>query len=162
MLTIALTGGIGSGKSAVTEILRSLGTTVLDADEFSHQVTAKGNAALEYIGQTFGPQVLNPDGSLDRSALRQLVFKNAVARAELESILHPEIRRLMRNAAEQIDAPYCVFSIPLLIEVGRSGDFDRVLVVEARMSIRRKRIIPLHGICQIRHTGSRSQFSFKA
>ena len=139
MLRIALTGGIGSGKSAVTEHLRALGATVLDADEFSHQVTAKGSAALERIGEAFGAGVLNPDGSLDRAALRQLVFADATARAQLEAILHPDIRRRMREAAEQTDAPYCVFSIPLLIETGRTEDFDRVLVVEAPTSMRRER-----------------------
>ena len=139
MLRIALTGGIGSGKSAVTEHLRALGATVLDADEFSHQVTAKGGAALERIGEAFGPGVLNPDGSLDRAALRQLGFADAAARSQLEAILHPDIRRRMREAAEKTDTPYCVFSIPLLIETGRTKDFDRVLVVEAPTSMRRER-----------------------
>ena len=139
MLRIALTGGIGSGKSAVTDHLRALGATVLDADEFSHQVTAKGGEVLERIGEAFGPGVLTPDGSLDRAALRQLVFDDATARAQLEAILHPDIRRRMREAAAQTDAPYCVFSIPLLIETGRTKEFDRVLVVEAPASLRRER-----------------------
>ena len=139
MLRIALTGGIGSGKSAVTDHLRALGATVLDADEFSHQVTAKGGEVLERIGEAFGPGVLTPDGSLDRAALRQLVFDDATARAQLETILHPDIRRRMREAAAQTDAPYCVFSIPLLIETGRTKEFDRVLVVEAPASLRRER-----------------------
>ena len=139
MLRIALTGGIGSGKSAVTDHLRALSVTVLDADEFSHQLTTKGGEALESIGEAFGPGVLTPDGSLDRAALRQLVFADATARAQLEAILHPDIRRRMWEAAAQIDTPYCVFSIPLLIETGRTKEFDRVLVVEAPASIRRKR-----------------------
>jgi dephospho-CoA kinase len=141
MLRIALTGGIGSGKSAVTEHLRALGATVLDADEFSHQVTAKGSEVLERIREAFGPGVLTPDGSLDRAALRQLVFADATVRAQLEAILHPDIRRRMQEAAAQTDAPYCVFSIPLLIETGRTKEFDRVLVVEAPPSIRRKRTV---------------------
>ena len=139
MLRIALTGGIGSGKSAVTDHLRALGATVLDADEFSHQVTAKGGEVLERIGEAFGPGVLTPDGSLDRAALRQLVFDDSTARAQLEAILHPDIRRRMWEAAAQTDAPYCVFSIPLLIETGRTKEFDRVLVVEAPTSLRRER-----------------------
>jgi dephospho-CoA kinase len=139
MLRIALTGGIGCGKSAVTDYLRALGATVLDADEFSHQVTAKGGEALERIGEAFGPGVLTPDGSLDRAALRQLVFYDATARAQLEAILHPDIRRRMQEAAAQTDAPYCVFSIPLLIETNRTKEFDRVLVVEAPASLRRER-----------------------
>ena len=139
MLRIALTGGIGSGKSAVTDHLRALGATVLDADEFSHQVTAKGGEALERIGEAFGSGVLNPDGSLDRAALRQLIFADATARAQLEAILHPDIRQRMRETAAQTDAPYCGFSIPLLIETGRTKEFDRVLVVEAPASMRRER-----------------------
>jgi dephospho-CoA kinase len=139
MLRIALTGGIGSGKSAVTNHLRALGATVLDADEFSHQVTAKGSKILERIGEAFGPGVLTSDGSLDRAALRQLVFADAAARAQLEAILHPDIRRRMQEAAAQTDIPYCVFSIPLLIETGRTKEFDRVLVVEAPVSLRRER-----------------------
>ena len=139
MLRIALTGGIGSGKSAVTDHLRALGATVLDADEFSHQVTAKGGEVLERIGEAFGPGVLTPDGSLARAALRQLVFDDSTARAQLEAILHPDIRRRMWEAAAQTDAPYCVFSIPLLIETGRTKEFDRVLVVEAPTSLRRER-----------------------
>ena len=138
MLRIALTGGIGRGKSAVTDHLRALGATVLDADEFSHQVTAKGGKALERIGEAFGPGVLTPDGSLDRAALRQLVFDDATARAQLEAILHPDIRQRMQEVAAQTDAPYCVFSIPLLIETGRTKEFDRVLVVEAPASLRRE------------------------
>lgn len=139
MLRIALTGGIGSGKSAVTDHLRTLGATVLDADEFSHQVTAKGGEALERIREAFGSGVLNPDGSLDRAALRQLIFADATARTQLEAILHPDIRQRMRETAAQTDAPYCVFSIPLLIETGRTKEFDRVLVVEAPASLRRER-----------------------
>jgi len=139
MLRIALTGGIGSGKSAVTDHLRTLGATVLDADEFSHQVTAKGGEALERIREAFGSGVLNPDGSLDRAALRQLIFADAKARAQLEAILHPDIRQRMRETAAQTDAPYCVFSIPLLIETDRTKEFDRVLVVEAPTPIRRER-----------------------
>jgi dephospho-CoA kinase len=141
MLRIALTGGIGSGKSAVTNHLRALGAIVLDADEFSHEATAKGCEALERIGEVFGPKVLNPDGSLDRAALRQLVFSDAAARTQLETILHPDIRRRMQEATAQTDAPYCVFSIPLLIETGRTKEFDRVLVVEAPASIRRERTV---------------------
>jgi len=129
LLRIALTGGIGSGKSAVTDHLRALGVTVLDADEFSHQVTAKGGEALERIGEAFGPGVLTPDGSLDRAALRQLVFADATARTQLETILHPDIRQRMQETAVQTDAPFCVFSIPLLIETGRTKDFDRPVAV---------------------------------
>ena len=112
---------------------------MLDADEFSHQVTAKGGEAIKRIGDAFGHGVFTQDGSLDRAALRQLVFSDSTARSRLETILHPDIRRRMSEAAVQTDAPYCVFSIPLLIETGRAKEFDRVLVVEAPASMRRER-----------------------
>ena len=141
MLRIALTGGIGSGKSTVTNYLRALGATVLDADEYSHQITAKGEPTLEKISQVFGQKVLKKDGGLDRAALRQLVFTDNTARANLEAILHPEIRRRMHIAEEQVETPYCVFSIPLVIETNRTRHFDRILVVETTEKIRRERII---------------------
>ncbi|MDP6531587.1 MAG: dephospho-CoA kinase [Arenicellales bacterium] len=139
MLRIALTGGIGSGKSAVSDRLITLGVPVFDADDFSHQVTRPGQPAIAAIADAFGAQVLTADGSLDREALRQIIFADTKARHRLEAILHPEIRRRMQAAALTVNAPYCVFSIPLLLETGQAADFDRVLVVEAPTATRRER-----------------------
>ena len=139
MLRIALTGGIGSGKSAVSDRLITLGVPVFDADDFSHQVTRPGQPAIAAIADAFGAQVLTADGSLDREALRQIIFADTKARHRLEEILHPEIRRRMQAAALTVNAPYCVFSIPLLLETGQAADFDRVLVVEAPTATRRER-----------------------
>ena len=108
---------------------RTIGSKAGDAD-VAHQVVDL-KTELERIREAFGSGVLNPDGSLDRAALRQLIFADATARAQLEAILHPDIRQRMRETAAQTDAPYCVFSIPLLIETGRTKEFDRVLVVES-------------------------------
>ncbi|MBR02607.1 MAG: dephospho-CoA kinase [Acidiferrobacteraceae bacterium] len=140
MLRIALTGGIGSGKSAVSDRLITLGVPVFDADDFSHQVTSPGEPAVAAIADAFGAQVLTADGSLDREALRQIIFADTKARHRLEAILHPEIRRRMQTAALTVNAPYCVFSIPLLLETGQVADFDRVLVVEAPVAVRRERV----------------------
>ncbi|HCV21180.1 MAG TPA: dephospho-CoA kinase, partial [Gammaproteobacteria bacterium] len=99
MLRIALTGGIGSGKSAVSDRLIALGVPVFDADDFSHQVTRPGEPAIAAIADAFGAQVLTADGSLDREALRQIIFADTKARHRLEAILHPEIGRRMQAAA---------------------------------------------------------------
>ena len=139
-LKIALTGGIGSGKTAVTDYFRSLGIIVLDADEISHQLKSKKTMVIKRIVDAFGPNVLNPNKSLNRAALRQLVFTNPAARSQLETILHPEIQRHMQKAANRANTAYCVLSIPLLVETGQTEDFDRILVVEASAAIRRKRI----------------------
>lgn len=140
MLKIALTGGIGSGKTEVTQYFRKLGVTVLDADEISHELTSKNKFILGRIADTFGKSVMNLDNSLSRKNLRELIFSDKAAKAQLEAILHPEIRRHMQEAANLLDTPYCIFSIPLLVETGQAQNFDRVLVVEASTNIRRQRI----------------------
>lgn len=146
MLRIALTGGIGSGKSAVSDRLIALGVPVFDADDFSHQVTRPGEPAIAAIADAFGAQVLTADGSLDREALRQIIFADTKARHRLEAILHPEIGRRMQAAALTVNAPYCVFSIPLLLETGQVADFDRVLLVEAPVAMRRERVQERSGL----------------
>ena len=140
MLSIALTGGIGSGKTAVTQRLSALGVPVLDADDFSHQVTRTGEPAVAQIAEVFGPDVLSASGDLNRAALRQMIFADKGKRKQLEAILHPEIRKRMNEAASTLDAPYSVFSIPLLIETGQAADFDFVLVIEAPAALRAQRV----------------------
>ena len=138
MLKIALTGGIGSGKTTVTDRFRELGVPVFDADEVSREITRAGEPAVSRIAEEFGDSVILADGSLDRSALRAVVFKDSAARRRLEAILHPEIRRRMNDAAALTHAPYGVFSIPLLIETGQEDSFDRILVIEATQARRRQ------------------------
>lgn len=130
MLVVALTGGIGSGKSSVSNRLASLGVPVIDTDEISHQLTAPGGDALRAIAQTFGPGVMRPDGSLDRAALRHLVFDDKAARKRLEAILHPRIRARMHERLAAVEAPYAVLVIPLLLETGQADVADRILVVD--------------------------------
>ena len=138
MLKIALTGGIGSGKTTVTDRFRELGVPVFDADEVSREITRAGEPAVSRIAEEFGDSVILADGSLDRSALRAVVFKDSAARRRLEAILHPKIRRRMNDAAALTHAPYGVFSIPLLIETGQEDSFDRILVIEATQARRRQ------------------------
>ena len=137
MLKIALTGGIGSGKTTVTDYFRKLGVPVIDADETSHEVTQAGEPAVQKISDAFGDSVLDCDGNLDRTALRNIVFGDPESRKLLESILHPEMRRRMNEAASRTQSPYCLFSIPLLIETDQHTSYDRILVVEASEDRRR-------------------------
>jgi len=137
MLRIALTGGIGSGKTTVSDYFRKLDVPVIDADEASHEVTQAGEPTVQKISDVFGDTVLDCDGNLDRAALRNIVFGDPDSRKLLESILHPEIRRRMNEAASRTQSPYCLFSIPLLIETSQYTSYDRILVVEASEDRRR-------------------------
>ena len=137
MLRIALTGGIGSGKTTVSNYFRKLGVPVLDADETSHEVTQAGQPAVRKIADVFGDSVLDSNNNLDRATLRNIVFGDPESRKQLESILHPEIRQRMSEGASRTQSPYCIFSIPLLIETSQHTSYDRVLVVEAAEDRRR-------------------------
>lgn len=133
MLRIGLTGGIGSGKTTVSKWFRALGVPVIDADELSHALSKRGQTAFDEIVAAFGKSIVGGDGELDRARLRQLVFDDRAKRALLESILHPRIRAEIDRqvSAAEGKAPYCVLSIPLLIEGNRQDQVDRVLVVDA-------------------------------
>jgi len=146
MLRVALTGGIGSGKTAVSDYLETLGVMVLDADRFAHQVTAKGEDAVTEIANLLGPAVIDADGHLDRAAVREQVFTDPEKRAALESIVHPRVRRKMNEAASQATGPYVIFSIPLLIETDQADNFDRVVVVEAARERRAERVLERSGL----------------
>jgi dephospho-CoA kinase len=128
---VALTGGIGSGQSAVAELSSALGVSVIDADAISHALTAPGGAALGPIAEAFGKKVITADGRLDRAALREQVFADPAARRRLEGILHPMIRACMQRELAADPGPYVVLAIPLLVETGQTDMADRVLVVDA-------------------------------
>lgn len=128
--TVGITGGIGSGKSAVTQRLEAHGVPVVDADIVAREVVEPGRPALAAIAQHFGPDVLLGDGALDRAALRKLVFENPAERAWLESVTHPAIRTEITLQLQQARAPYVVLSSPLLLEVGQNDFTDYVVVVD--------------------------------
>ena len=130
MLVIALTGGIGSGKTAVSDRLAALGAAVIDADRISRELTGPGGEAVAEIAKTFGETVVAADGALDRAALRRVVFADANARRRLEAILHPRIRARMQAMLTRVTTPYAVLVIPLLFETGQETLADRVLVVD--------------------------------
>lgn len=140
-LLVGLTGGIGSGKTTVARMLAGKGAVVVDADALARQVLEPGQPALEEVRQVFGPEVLQHDGSLDRRALARLVFANADARKRLEAITLPrvsqEARRLMAQAGP---GQVAVYDVPLLVEKHLEDQFDLVLVVEADLEQRLRRL----------------------
>lgn len=147
MLKIGLTGGIGSGKSTVADLLAGLGAGVIDTDLIARELTEPGTPTLARIVADFGVEILSPNGTLDRGVLRERVFRDRAARARLESILHPRIRELMLERADKLQAPYAVLVVPLLFETEQETLMDRVLVVdcpeEAQIErVRRRSRIP--------------------
>ncbi|MCB1857062.1 MAG: dephospho-CoA kinase [Gammaproteobacteria bacterium] len=140
MLTIGLTGGIGSGKSAASNQLEHLGVPVIDADLTAREVVMPGEPALELITQRFGAEILNPDGTINRSRLRALVFQDSQARRDLEGILHPRIRQRMKDRLSRLSSAYAVLSIPLLVETHQVDSVDRVLVVDCPEAVQIQRI----------------------
>jgi dephospho-CoA kinase len=138
-LRIGLTGGIASGKSTVEQRFVELGVPVVNADDSSRSVVARGEPGLIAVTAAFGKGVLTADGELDRRALRSIVFRDPQRRKELEAILHPLIREDMEHRAAAVAGPYVVLSIPLLVEGGTRDRVDRVLVVDAdeRLQIER-------------------------
>lgn len=138
---VALTGGIASGKSAVSAAFARLGVPILDADVIAREVVEPGQPALAAVVATFGTEVLGPDGRLDRTALRALVFARPEARRQLEAILHPAIRQAFTAASAVAVGPYQVHAIPLLAESGRAREYDRVLVVDCPRETQVQRLL---------------------
>lgn len=130
MFKVGITGGIGSGKTTVTDIFAQLGVEVVDADLVAREVVEPGTPALAQIAQRFGADILLDDGSLDRAELRRQIFKNPPDKLWLEALLHPEILRVCRERLEQAHSAYAILSSPLLIESGEHQLVDRVLVVD--------------------------------
>ena len=137
-LKVALTGGIGSGKSVVARMLVDQGAGLIDTDAIAHELTAAGGAAIEPIRQLFGDRAIGRDGALDRAALRATVFADPASRQRLEALLHPMIWQRARQLAGALaaTAAYLVFDIPLLAESRpRRQRFDRVLVVDCPVEL---------------------------
>lgn len=128
---VGLTGGIGSGKSAVAVLFAELGADIVDTDAIAHQLTGRGGAAIEPIRAAFGGSVITPDGALDRPAMRRLVFSDPAAKQRLEAILHPMIRVEADLRCVSAQGAYVILVVPLLVETGSyRGRVDRILVVD--------------------------------
>lgn len=143
MRVLGLTGGIGSGKSLVDAIFRELGAEVIDADALAREVVEPGQPALAEIVQSFGGDILLPDGRLNRSKLASVIFGDAAARARLNAITHPPIRqRITEAAAARAGRPgVLVLDIPLLYESDRTGDVEKVIVVWVDEATQLRRLI---------------------
>jgi dephospho-CoA kinase len=126
-----LTGGLGCGKSTVAELFAGLGAEVVDTDVIARELTAPGGAALAGIEAAFGATVLAPDGGLDRSGMRRIIFADATARRRLEAVLHPLILARAGERLRASMAPYVVLVVPLLVETGAYVELiDRVALVD--------------------------------
>jgi dephospho-CoA kinase len=146
MFCVALTGGIGSGKSTVADLFAALGAAVSDADAIAHALTAPGEPLVAEIGAEFDPGLVGPDGVLDRAALRRLIFADPSRRRRLEALLHPRIRAHMVRDLGAATAPYAVLVIPLLFETGQADLADRVLVVDLPEEQQRLRVARRSGL----------------
>ncbi len=149
LLVVGLTGGIGSGKSAVADAFAARGAPVCDTDRLAHALTAPGQAGLSAIAAAFGDRFIGPDGGLDRTRLRERVFADAGDRAKLEAILHPLIRSAALAAVRSWRAPYGLLVVPLLLERGGLvGVVRRVLVVDCPEDEQVRRVMSRSGLSQ--------------
>jgi len=139
--TVALTGGIASGKTLVSDEFARLGVPIIDTDVIAHEIVEPGQAALLEVENVFGPRIIADDGYLKRSELRALIFSDPNARGKLEDILHPRIRQEVGKAIAGIGSVYCILVIPLLAERGAYPNVDRVLVVDVKPETQIKRLM---------------------
>lgn len=146
-LHVGLTGGIGSGKSEVARLLAARGAVVVDSDVLAREVVAPGTDGLTEVVAAFGPEVLTPAGELNRPALGRLVFADPSARARLEGIVHPRVRRRAAEiaAAAAADA-VVVHDVPLLVETGQQDRFDEVVVVDVPEEVQVDRLVRVRGM----------------
>jgi dephospho-CoA kinase len=145
---VGLTGGIASGKSAVSHLFEALGVPVLDADIIAREVVAPGTALLTTLFERFGPGIRADDGSLDRSALRRLVFSDDGPRRELESLMHPAIRARTEQLAAHAGGAYQLHVVPLLVETHAQDRYDRILVVDCPESLQLTRLFARDGMSE--------------
>ena len=141
MLKVALTGGIGSGKSTVAEYLEELGAYVIDSDQLARDVIERGTPGYEAVLAAFGDEILT-DGDVDRAKLAAIVFKDPTSRLKLEGIIHPLVREAAEKMVRNLPAESIVINqIPLLVETGGAKRFDYVVAVSADEEVRRARLI---------------------
>ena len=140
ILHVALTGGIASGKSTVAKFFAALGVPIIDTDQVARQVVEPGQPPLEWLVERFGAAILTPDGHLDRPKLREIVFSDPKARADLEALTHPAIGSAVQAWSAAAGGPYQILIIPLLVEKGLTSQVDRVLVVDCDEDLQIRRL----------------------
>ncbi|NOQ17006.1 MAG: dephospho-CoA kinase [Methyloprofundus sp.] len=140
MYKVGLTGGIGSGKSVVSDLFKQLAVSVIDADEIAHALVAPKQIALKHICASFGGNVLTVDGSLDRSKLREIIFNDPKKKSLLEHIMHPLIYAEIDAQVNRLQAPYVIIAIPLLIETKMQALVNHILVVDCPVEMQVDRV----------------------
>lgn len=143
---VALTGGISSGKTTVANLFAGRGVPVIDTDAIAREVVEPGAPALAKVVAAFGPDILGPDGRMDRRRMRERIFGDPQARRRLEAILHPAIRAEMERRSQAAGGPYQVLVIPLFAEGGRRDHVDRVLLVDVPEELQIERLMLRDGV----------------
>lgn len=141
MLKIGLTGGIGSGKSTVCRLFAELGAPIIDADIIARQLVEPNSPTLKKLVRLFGKTILNPDQSLNRAYLRDLVFSDKSKKAELDQLMHPLIYDEIEKQVKGLNSPYCIIAIPLLLETQQMQRVDRIAVVDCNADTQLLRVV---------------------
>jgi len=146
---VGLTGGIGSGKSTVSDLFVAAGAALVDTDAIAHELTGPGGAAMPLLLAAFGPSVADASGALDRNAMRQLIFSDTTARKQLEDILHPLIRQISAERCAAANAPYVILAVPLLVESNSYRErCQRIVVVDCPESLQVHRVMSRNGLSE--------------
>jgi dephospho-CoA kinase len=141
MLVVALTGGIGAGKSLVAQYFSELGARVVDADQLSRIAIERGSEGFNEVVTRFGESILR-NGDIDRKALGEIIFGDKSAKEDLESIIHPRVRQLFFEVVADLAADeILIYEIPLLVETGAASNFDQIITVEADLELRKSRLL---------------------
>jgi dephospho-CoA kinase len=141
MFKVGLTGGIGAGKTTVTQIFAELGVPIIDADTVAHALVAKGQPALTQIQQAFGEGIVTTGGRLNRSKLRDIIFADNAQKQRLEAILHPLVYASLQRQVDALKTPYCILAIPLLFETKMTHFVDRIVVVDCPVECQIQRVV---------------------
>ena len=139
MLKVALTGGIGSGKTTATDYFESLGISIIDADRISHHLTSMGSVGFDFILSELGPSILLPDGELNRKLVRSVLFNNKSFKQKLERFMHPLIFKIIADQVSITSGLYTIISIPLLTQEYKFSFIDRILLIECSIENQIKR-----------------------
>lgn len=146
MMVVGVTGGIGSGKTTVTDLFATHGIKVIDADVVAREIVLPGQPCLQRLQDAFGDEVLTKDGSLNRAWLRDKIFSDSAAKTQVNEIMHPAIRTELLRQLKAADSPYVILSAPLLVENNLTKLCDRVLVVDVNTQVQRQRTLDRDGV----------------